>query len=381
MPPTAARLDGPEGAPVLVLSNSLGTSSAMWEPQMTAFTGHFRVLRYEHRGHGGSAAPPGPYTIAELVSDLIGFLDDLEIERASICGLSLGGMVAMGVAAAAPERVDRLVLACTAPRLAPAEQWVARAAEVRRSGTAAQLEGHVRRWFTPGFAADRPDVVRHIADMLAAVEAEGYASCCEAVGAMDQTADLGRITAPTLVVAAAHDPVVPPTLAVEVQQLLPSSSLVVLSSAAHLANVEQPARFNAAVLDHLAGPPAERGDRVRRDVLGDAHVERAAGQRTSFSGPFQELITRYAWGEIWTRPGLDRSTRSGITIAMLVALGRFDELAMHLRGALRNGLSADEIAEVLLQTAVYCGVPAANRAFAVAQQLFDESRLEDTADG
>ncbi len=357
---------------MLVLSNSLGTSTAMWEPQMAAFAGRFRVLRYEHRGHGRAAAPPGPYTIDELASDLIGLLDDLDIGRASICGVSLGGMVAMGVAAAAPERVDRLVLACTAPRLAPAGQWLARAAEVRRSGTASQLEGHVGRWFTPAFAASRPDVVRHVADTLAAVEPEGYASCCEAIGAMDQTAALGRIAAPTLVVAGAHDPVVPPALAVEVQQRLPGASLMVLASAAHLANIEQPERFSAAVLDHLAGPPAERGDQVRRDVLGDVHVERAGAARTSFTEPFQDLITRYAWGEIWTRPGLDRQTRSSITIAMLVALGRFDELPLHLRGALRNGLSVEGIAEVLLQAAVYCGVPAANRAFAVAQRTFDQ---------
>jgi len=357
---------------VLVLSASLGTSSAVWDPQMVAFAGQFRVLRYEHRGHGGTAAPPGPYTIDELASDLLGLLDDLDIGRASICGISLGGMVAMAVAAAAPERVDRLVLACTAPRLAPPEQWVARARDVRASGTAPQLEGHVGRWFTAGFAAARPDVIGQVTDMLAGVDPEGYASCCEAIGAMDQTAALGRITAPTLVVAGAHDPVVPPAQAVELQQRLPCASLVVLSSAAHLANVEQPERFSTAVLDHLAGPPAERGDQVRRDVLGDAHVERAADQETSFTAPFQDLITRYAWGEIWTRAGLQRSTRSAITIAMLVALGRFDELAMHLLGAMRNGLSAEEIAEVLLQTAVYCGVPAANRAFAVAQRTFDE---------
>jgi len=363
---------------VLVLSASLGTSSAMWEPQMAAFTGQFRVLRYEHRGHGGTAASPGPYTIDDLAADLIGLLDALEIERASICGLSLGGMVAMCVAAAAPERVDRLVLACTAPRLAPAGPWTARAAEVRRSGTSSQLEGHVARWFTPGFAAGRPDVLRHVAEMLAAVEPEGYAACCEAIGAMDQSAALARIKAPSLVLAGAQDPVVPPALAVEVQQQLESSSLVVLSPAGHLANVEQPERFSAAVLDHLAGPAAQRGQQARREVLGDAHVAHTASQRTSFSAPFQELITRYAWGEIWTRPGLERSTRSAITIAMLVALGRFDELPMHVRGALRNGLSIEEVAEVLLQTAVYCGVPAANRAFAVAQGTLDERRREET---
>jgi 3-oxoadipate enol-lactonase/4-carboxymuconolactone decarboxylase len=234
------------------------------------------------------------------------------------------------------------------------------------------LDALMGRWFTPGFAARRPELARLVAGMLGTVDAEGYAGCCEAIGAMDQRDSLASIGAPTLIVAGAADPVVPPPVALAMQEGITGSSLVVLSGAAHLANIEQPERFTAAVFDHLAGPPVERGRRVRREVLGDAHVDRSEAAATSFTAPFLDLITRHAWGDIWTRPGLDRATRSCITLAMLVALGRFEELPLHVRGARRNGLSPDQIGEVLLQSAVYCGVPAANSAFAVAQRILSE---------
>ena len=168
--------------------------------------------------------------------------------------------------------------------------------------------------------------------------------------------------------------------ALELQQAIAGAALVVIPSAAHLANLEQPDAFTQAMLDHLAGLPVERGRATRRAVLGDAHVDRSAAGATPFNAAFVDFITRYAWGEIWTRPGLDRATRSCITLAMLTALGRFDELPLHVRGAVHNGLTHEQIAEVLLQTAVYCGVPAANSAFAVAQRTLDEMAGE-AADG
>jgi 3-oxoadipate enol-lactonase / 4-carboxymuconolactone decarboxylase len=366
------RVDGPDGAPLVVLANSLGTTSAMWEPQLQFLTGRFRVVRYEHRGHGGTPAPPGPYSIEQLGGDVLDLLDAVGEERASLCGISLGGMVAMWLGAHAAERVDRLVLCSTATQLPPAGQWAERAAMVRASGPMGLLDTLLGRWFTPGFPDRRPDVARLVAGMLGAADAEGYAGCCEAIGAMDQRDDLAGIGAPTLVIAGAADPVTPPAAALALQQGIAGSSLVVLPGAAHLANIEQPERFTAAIVDHLAGPPVERGRRIRRRVLGDAHVDRSEAAATSFTAPFHDLLTRYAWGEIWTRPGLDQATRSCITLAMLVALGRFDELALHVRGARRNGLSPDQIGEVLLQSAVYCGVPAANSAFAVAQRVLSE---------
>jgi 3-oxoadipate enol-lactonase / 4-carboxymuconolactone decarboxylase len=365
-------IDGPDGAPVVVLANSLGTSSAMWAPQVGPLAQYRRVVRYEHRGHGGSSAPPGPYSIADLGGDVVELLDHLEVERASVCGVSLGGMVAMWIGSRHPERVDRLVLACTAAHLPPAEGWYDRASTVRAEGTGVLLPALLGRWFTPGFTERRPEAAAEVEAMLAACAPDGYAGCCEAIATMDQRAQLGAITAPTLVIAGGADPVTPPAMALALHQAISGSALTVVPAAAHLANIEQPDRFNAALLDHLLDPVVERGRRTRREVLGDAHVERSDATADAFRAPFLDLITRYAWGDIWTRPGLDRRTRSCITLAMLVALGRFDELALHVRAARRNGLSAEEIGEVLLQTAIYAGVPAANSAFAVAQRVLEE---------
>lgn len=372
------RIDGPTGAPVLLLGSSLGTTAEMWAPQVPMLAQRFRVVRYEHPGHGGAPNRPGATTIADLGADVVDLLDHLGVERASLAGVSLGGMVSMWVAAHAPERVDRLVLACTSAHLPPASAWEERAALVRREGTAPLRPVLLPRWFTVGFPETHADVVQAVAAMLTGADPEGYASCCEAIGAMDLRADLAAITAPTLVIAGADDPVTPPAAALGLQQSIAGSALVVLPGVAHLANLEQPDAFGAAMLDHLAGTAVERGRTTRRQVLGAAHVDRSAAGATPFNAPFLDFITRYAWGEIWTRPGLDRATRSCITLAMLTALGRFEELPLHVKGAVNIGLTHEQIAEVLLQAAVYAGVPAANSAFAVAQRTLDQLAADAT---
>ncbi len=367
------RVDGPVGAPVLVLANSLGTTTAMWDDQLPELAARFRVVRFDHRGHGAAGpAPPGPYRIDELGGDLVDLLDHLGVATASLCGLSLGGMVAMWVAAHHPERVDRLVLACTAAHLPPASGWTDRAAQVRAAGTSVMVGPSLERWFTPGFAAGRPDVAARVRDMLGQADPEGYAGCCEAIAAMDQRLDLDRIRAPTLVVAGADDPATPPALGLELQAGIRGASLLVLAGAAHIANIQRPGDFGRAVVDHLAGAARDRGEAMRRRVLGQAHVERSAAGVTPLTAPWVDLITRYAWGDIWTRPALDLPTRSAMTVALLAALGRLEELPLHVAGARRNGLTDGQIGEVLLHTAVYAGVPASNAAFAVAEAVLSE---------
>lgn len=367
----AYRVEGPQHAPALLLANSLGTTTAMWDEQAAVLSQRFTVVRYDHRGHGDSTASPGPYSIELLARDALAVLDDIGIETASLCGLSIGGSVVTWIAAHMPERVERLVVCCSARRFGAPEPWHERAALVRSEGPGALLGTLVGRWFTP--AGQRDDALRaRVATMLASVDAEGYAGCCEAIAGLELSAELEAVAAPTLVVAGALDPVVTPEVALDLAGGIAGSSLLVLPAASHLANLEQPARFAEAVLDHLCGPPATRGDTVRRRVLGDAHVERARSNATPETAQFQDLVGRVAWGEIWTRPGLDQRTRSCITVAMLVALGRFDELEMHLRGAERNGVSRSELTEVLLQSAIYCGFPAANSAFAVARRVFGD---------
>jgi len=366
------RIDGPASAPVVVMAHSLGADLRMWDPQVTTLARHLRIVRYDLRGHGGTPGGPDGWAIDDLASDVVALLDHLGVDRASFCGLSLGGMVGLALAATAPERVDRLALCCTAAWLGPPETWHERAAAVRRDGMSAVADTVLGRWFTPLFAASHADMVGAFRDTLLATDVEGYARSCAAVAAMDQRSRLSAITAPTLVLAAALDPSTPPDMGALIASGIPGARFVVVPDAAHLANVEAADLVTAALLAHLALAELddyERGLRVRREVLGDRHVDAALAGATPLTAVFQRLVTEYAWGGVWDRPGLDRRTRSCITVGMLVALGRWEELALHLRAARTNGVSVDELTEVLLQSAVYCGVPAANHGFAVAAEV------------
>lgn len=246
-------VDGPEHAPVLVLGNSLGTTPAMWEPQLSVLTKQFRVLRYDHRGHGGSPVPAGPYTIDELGGDVLALLDALELDRVHLGGVSLGGMVAMWVAAHAPQRVERLALLSTSARLGPPQTWINRIAAIRAGGMAAVADPVVGRWFTPGFAARRPETVAWARGLLTSTPADGYIACCEAIQQMDLLADLPSITAPTLVVVGADDPSTPPEHSHRIAAGIPDARTVIVPDAAHLANVEQPDAVTALLVDFLGG--------------------------------------------------------------------------------------------------------------------------------
>ena len=245
------RVDGPPGAPVVVLSHALGLSLAMWDPQLAALSRALRVVRYDHRGHGGSPIPAGPYRIEDLGRDVLHLLDRLAVERVSFCGVSLGGMVGLWLAANAPERVDRLVVCGTAARMPRPEDYAARAKLVRQQGMAAIADGVIGRWFTPAFAPRRPDVVAWIKSLLLATQPEGYAGACEAVGSMDLREDLPRIGARTLLIAGAEDPATPPELSREIARRITSAEVVVIPGASHLATVEQPEAFTGQILAHV----------------------------------------------------------------------------------------------------------------------------------
>ncbi|MEY1673812.1 3-oxoadipate enol-lactonase [Gordonia sp. ABKF26] len=240
----------PDG-PAVVLSNSLGSTHRMWDAQIAALEERFRVVRYDTRGHGDSPVPPGPYSIDELADDVIGLLERLDIERAHLVGLSLGGMTMMRVAARNPERVNRLALLCTAAYLPPAQGWTDRAALVRADGTSAVAAAVVQRWFTPGYLAANTEAQQGYEAMVAATPTEGYAACCEAIAAMDQRAELSSIIAPTLAIAGADDPATPPDLLRDIVDAVPNGRLLVVPDSAHLANAEQPGTITPALLEHL----------------------------------------------------------------------------------------------------------------------------------
>jgi 3-oxoadipate enol-lactonase len=246
-----SEIAGPADAPVLVMGSSLGTSLEMWDPQLS-LAERLRLVRHDHRGHGRSPVPPEPYEIEDLGRDVVALLDALEIERASYCGLSIGGMVGMWLGANAPERIDRLVLMCTSAHLPPAEGWAERAANVREAGTVEVVaDAVVARWLTPAYADEHPELVAELRAMLVATDPDGYAACCGAIERMDLRDQLARISAPTLVISGADDEATPP----EHQQLIagsiPGARLATVAPAAHLAAVERPAEVNALIAAHL----------------------------------------------------------------------------------------------------------------------------------
>ena len=250
--------EGPEDAPALVMAHSLGTTLGLWDDQAPELGERFGLLRYDHRGHGGSPVPPGPYRIEDLGRDALALLDRLGIERFSWCGLSIGGMVGMWLASEVPERVERLVLCCTSALLGPRELWDERIRVATTQGMDALVDNVVARWFTPEFFS-HPEKVEKASRMLRETDPEGYAGCCAAIRDMDLRDRLGSITSPTLVISGAKDPVTPPEHGELIRDSVPGAGFEVIPNASHLANIEQPEAVTRAILDHLA--PVAKGQR------------------------------------------------------------------------------------------------------------------------
>jgi 3-oxoadipate enol-lactonase len=252
-----ASLAGPSGAPVVALGTSIGTHQGLWDPQAAVLGRRFRLLRFEFRGHGPagaqSPAPPGPYSIAELGTDVLDVLNRFDLEQVAYCGVSLGGMVGMWLAANAPARISRLALLCTAAHMPPASMWTERAATARSEGLGALVGPTTGRWFTAAFRAQQPAAVAAVAAMFTGTSAEGYAGCAEAIADMDQRESITAISAPTLVVAGAEDPSTPPWQGARLARSIPGAALTVVRGAAHLANYQDPGPVTAALAAHL-GP-------------------------------------------------------------------------------------------------------------------------------
>jgi 3-oxoadipate enol-lactonase len=243
--------EGPREAPAVVLSGSLGSTVEMWRPQIAALTERFRVIRVDHRGHGGSPVPEGPYRIADLGGDVLALLDRLGLERVAWCGLSLGGMVGMHLASQHPERISRLVLCCTSAHFPDPTPWRERIAAVEAHGTEPIADAVVSRWFTPGWAQAHPDTVAEARAMVASTSDAGYLACCRAIEAWDHRDRLPAVTAPTLVIAAAEDrstPVEPH--ARTIAGAIPGARLEVLR-AAHLATVERADEATCLIATHI----------------------------------------------------------------------------------------------------------------------------------
>ncbi len=365
--------DGPQDAPALLLLHSLGTNQHMWDPVVAALAAGFRVLRPDMRGHGGTQVTTGPYTIAQLAADALAVMDALGVATADVAGVSIGGLIAQSLAAQAPHRVRSLTLIDTALTIPPASLWHERAALVRAEGMASLTESVIARWVTPQAPPHTADTLRH---MLLATPPEGYASAAEAIATADLTQSSCALTMPTLVMVGEADQATPLASSQALQQAIQGARLEVIADASHIPMAEQPAAVAGAMLRFLMPDFYESGMRVRRQVLGSAHVERASAAITDLDRDFQTFITRTAWGGVWTRPHFDRRTRSLLTLALMAALGHHEEFKLHVRASRNTGATPKDIGELMIHVAAYAGIPAANSAMRIAKQTLAEMERE-----
>jgi 3-oxoadipate enol-lactonase/4-carboxymuconolactone decarboxylase len=370
------RIDGNDDRPVLMFAHSLGCDHTQWDAQAAHLQPHFRVLRYDIRGHGLSDAPPGDYSIEALARDALAIVDALGTARFAFCGLSLGGMLGQWLAAYAPDRLTHVVLANTTSRFPDPSVMEGRRRTVLEHGMAAVVDSVMQRFFSAERLAAGAPAVSNIRRVLLSTSPAGYAGCCAAVRDLNQTPILGAIRTPTLIVVGERDVSTPWDGHAEVLAREIPQARVVRLPAAHLSNVERPRSFTAALQRFLLPAPDNArasGMERRRKILGDAHVDRAIAATTDFTRAFQELISSYAWGAIWQRPGLDDRTRRLLVLTATAALGRWEEFRLHIRSGLERELEPCDIEEALLQLAVYAGVPAANTGFQIAAEEIAES--------
>lgn len=403
--------NGDTAAPLIVLGPSLGTTAELWAGVVPALAATHRVLSFNLPGHGFSPPATEPFTVEEVADAVVGLVDSVNAGTFHYAGISLGGAIGLALAVNHPGRLASLTVFCSGARIGTTHAWAERAAGVRASGTPSLILGSATRWFAPDFLGRDPRAGSQALDQLLDIDDESYALACEALSGFDQTDAVGGLRIPVLCVSGEFDTVTPSVQLEELASQIPGADAVVIAGAAHLPALERPGEVGALLVDWLARVRAQAsvstetgastgasreteppellqaahtaasvyadGMRVRRAVLGDAHVDAVTSAITPETAVFQDFITRYAWGEVWTRPGLDRRTRSFLTIAALVTGGHEGELALHVSAALTNGLTRAEISEAILHTAIYAGVPAANTAFVVARETF--ARLDAAA--
>jgi 3-oxoadipate enol-lactonase / 4-carboxymuconolactone decarboxylase len=366
---------------VLILSHSIGTDQGMWAPQVPDLRSHFQLLRYDTRGHGASEVTKGEYTIELLGADVLQLADSLGIRKFAFCGLSMGGAIGQWLGMNAADRLTRLVLANTSAKFGERSNWETRIEMVREGGMAAIVDMVMQRFFSPHTLAKSNPYASTVKSVLMGTNPAGYVGCCAALRDFDSRAALRSVQVPTLIISGDRDISTPWVGNGEVlAREIPNARSLQLP-AAHLSNLERPRSFLAALLGFLLPEidetqRSEAGFAIRRATLGDDHVNRATAATNDFKREFEDLITRYAWGTIWARPELDVRTRRLLALATMAALGRWEEFAMHLRAGLQHELEPCDLKELLLQTAIYAGVPAANTAFHLAQKELESAGLQ-----
>lgn len=378
------KLEGDGEKPALLLLNSIGTDMSLWDSTVPHLLPHFHLLRMDTLGHGASDVVPGDYVLSDLAKDVLAVMNAAEVPVAAVAGVSLGGMIAMELALAAPGRVSALALVCTTAAM-DRQVWVDRVETVRSKGTEAIADLAMARFLSPEFTRSHAAIAQSVRRGLTAMADEGYAGAAAAIRDMDLVNRISEIVVPTLVVAGDRDASTPfEGNGDQIVEVIGGAEVAKLDCA-HLAPLEVPSTLAATLRSFLIADPAvneaeeillQNGLLNRREVLGDEWVDQSLAKRTSFNSDFQAMITRIAWHEIWGRPGLDRKTRRLIVIAITASLGRWEEFRLHVRAGLeRGGFTREELKEVLMQSAIYAGVPAANSAFTEAAEVLESLKV------
>ncbi|MEZ0538088.1 bifunctional 3-oxoadipate enol-lactonase/4-carboxymuconolactone decarboxylase PcaDC [Fibrella arboris] len=368
-----------------VFANSLGTDLRIWDKVVDQLKPHGSILRFDLPGHGLSDVPDHTCSIAGYVADVVALLDACQIKTCVFVGLSIGGLIGQQLALLHPDRVGKLVLSNTGPKIGTADSWNDRIQTVQQQGLSAIAEAVVQRWFSAPFRQANPTLVAACQRMLEQTAPAGYVRACEAIRDADLTNQISSINVPTLCIGGTDDLATPPQLVQAMASAMPNARYELIGGAGHIPCAQMPDMVAKLILDFAAETAGlslfDRGMKTRRAVLGNAHVDRAEAAKTDFDADFQQYITETAWGSIWSRPGLTRRERSLITIALLATLGHDDELAMHLRATRNTGASPDDVKETLLHTAIYAGVPVTNGALKIAKAVLATTPQPDRAEG
>ncbi len=374
----AYRLLGAAANPLVVLAHPLGMTQAVWDDILPALLPRYRVLTWDLPGHGASQAwGEGAIAPADLAAEALALADHAGAERFHFVGTSIGGVVGQQLISEHAERLASATLTNTGAVIGTAELWDTRAARVREEGLAAMSGEIVPRWFAPACFEAEPALKSGWMTQMGRGDDEAYAKLCEMLGGHAFTGKLGGKGVKVQLLGGSEDLATPPATLEALSSELDGAPLAILDGVGHVPSVEVPTRFAEKLLATLAvdlgevgahGVDYATGLATRKQVLGEAHVARSTENATSLDAPFQQMITRLAWGELWSNDDLTRRERSMITTGILAALGR-EELELHLKTAKRIGLSEAELRQVLMHVAIYGGVPAANHAFALAKEL------------
>lgn len=360
--------------PALFMAHPLGMSRDVWDEVCDQLHGHYRCVRWDLPGHGSSGVAVDTLSVELLARDVLALADSLEIDSFSFMGTSIGGVIGQSLCRLAPQRLEQVWLTNTGAVIGTKAAWAERAGNVRRLGLTVMADTIVPRWFSAGYVKQNPEVLLGWQVQLSRSDAESYAKLCEVLAGVDNRGKLVGYTDSVTLIAGGDDVSTPITALEGLQGEFTAASLSVFAGVGHVPSIEAP----KLLVEHIqikagretigqTGISYEQGLVQRKRILGEAHVEKASKNATTLDNPFQQFITRNAWGELWGDPTLTVQQRSMITTGILAALGRDAELGLHLRTAKRLGINEDQLRQVLMHVSIYAGVPAANHAFVLAK--------------